>query len=274
MEKYSVLMSVYKKEQPEYLVEALDSMIDQTVKPDEIVLVEDGPLTGDLYSVIDKYCERYPSLFNIVINETNLGLGLALNKGLEACKNDLVARMDSDDISFGDRCEKQLEFLSQNADVSIVGGQIQEFYESQDRIIGTRAVPCYDLEIKKYMKLRCPFNHMTIMYKKSDILSVGNYRDFLFNEDYDLWIRCAEKGLVFANLSEIVTNVRVDKNMYTRRGGLNYFISEYKIQQQLLEKGIINKHIFVFNCCIRFIIQVLFTNSMRSKVYKVFARKN
>ena len=177
VEKYSVLMSLYKKENPEHLRLALDSMINQTVKPDEIVLVEDGPLTEELYSVVNEYS----SFLHIVKNETNLGLGLALNIGLNACRNELVARMDTDDICVLNRCEKQLSYFVNHPETSILGGQIEEFENTIDNVVGKRIVPTIDSDIKRYMKKRCPFNHMTVMFKKTEIIRSGNYQDWYCN---------------------------------------------------------------------------------------------
>ena len=146
--QYSVLMSLYKKEKPEYLKLALESMINQSIKPDEIVLVEDGPLTKELYDVIDEYKEY----LYIVKNDENLGLGVSLKKGLKRCKNELVARMDTDDIAKLYRCEKQINYLKEHPECSIVGGQIEEFIVEESNIIGKRIVPCSDKELKEYIK--------------------------------------------------------------------------------------------------------------------------
>ena len=168
MEKYSVLMSLYKKEHPEYLCKALESMINQTVKPDEIVLVEDGPLTPELYAVVEDYKEH----LTIVVNEKNMGLGLALNEGLKACRNELVARMDTDDISKPDRCEKQLKRFEEKPELAIVGCHIDEFVGTPENIISQRRVPTTSGAIFNYAKRRSAFNHPAVMYRKSAVLSL------------------------------------------------------------------------------------------------------
>ncbi len=269
MEKYSVLMSLYKKEHPEYLRLALDSMINQTVKPDEIVLVEDGPLTDELYVVV----EEYKPYLHIVINEKNLGLGLALNKGLKACRNELVARMDTDDISKPDRCEKQMKFMNENHGVSIVGGQIEEFISEENNIVGKREVPTTDKELKAYIKKRCPFNHMTVMFRKTDIMEVGNYQEWFWNEDYYLWIRLALAKKRFANLSETLVHVRTGADMYQRRGGMKYFVSERDIQKLMREQGLIGYPRYLINVSERLVLQVLMPNWLRGIVFRTFARK-
>ena len=273
MEKYSVLMSLYKKENPEYLRISLDSMINQTAQPDEIVLVQDGPLTDELYAVVQEYVKKYPELFHIIVNETNLGLGLALNKGLSACSNELVARMDTDDIAVPDRCEKQLAFFADNPDVAILGGQIEEFATTPDNVVGKRAVPESDKALKDYMKERCPFNHMTVMFKKSAVLEAGNYQDWFWNEDYYLWIRMALEGFKFANLSETLVYTRVDEKMYQRRGGYKYFNSEIEIQKLMLRNKMIGYGTFVMNYGKRLIVQMLLPNKVRGWVFRTFARE-
>lgn len=274
MEKYSVLMSLYAKEKPEYLRLALNSMINQTAKPDEIVLVLDGPITDELYAIVDGYQEKYQGLFNIVVNEKNLGLGQALNRGLSVCKNELVARMDTDDISKPDRCEKQLKMFEEDKELSIVGGQIEEFIDKTENVSGRRIVPCLDAEIKLYMKKRCPFNHMAVMFKKSDILEAGNYLEWFWNEDYYLWIRLALLDKKFANIPDILVDVRVGKEMYKRRGGKKYFKSEKDIQKLMYEKGLISCPRYLVNVAERLVIQVLMPNWLRGTVFRLFARNS
>lgn len=272
--KYSVLMSLYAKEKPEYLRLAIDSILKQTVVPDEIVIVEDGPLTDALYAVLDEYKTKFLQIIRTVRNEKNLGLGLALNVGLNECRNDLVARMDTDDIAKDDRCERQLKYFLENPDTTILGGQIAEFITSPENIVGRRVVPETDFELKEFIKKRCPFNHMTVMFKKSDVIKVGNYQDWFWNEDYYLWIRMSLANMTFANIPEILVNVRVGEDMYKRRGGNRYFKSEIAIQKLMLDKGIISRHLFYINCIKRFIVQKILPDSVRGWVYRKFARKN
>ena len=202
----------------------------------------------------------------------NKGLGEALKKAVEECSNELIARMDSDDISESDRFEKQIYFMMIHEDISIVGGQIEEFIDIDGTTAGKRMVPCTDKEIKKYLKKRCPFNHMTVMFRKADILAAGNYRHWMWNEDYDLWIRLAEKEFLFANLPDILTYVRVGKEMYRRRGGVNYFRSEARIQKSLLDKKIIGLSRYGINLSERLLVQVLMPNFLRKMAYRIFAR--
>lgn len=213
MEKYSVLMSLYSKEHPEYLEEAINSMITQTIKPDEIVLVEDGPLTSELYAVVKEY-EPY---LKIVINKKNLGLGLALNEGLKACKNDLVARMDTDDISKPDRCEKQLKRFAEKPELAIVGSHIDEFVGSIQNVISQRKVPTDSKSIYEYAKKRSAFNHPAVMYRKSAVLAVGGYADLKRNQDVDLFGRMLFKGYKAENIDEALLWFRTSDELLARR---------------------------------------------------------
>lgn len=269
MNKYSVLMSVYKNENAEYLKEAIQSILSQTVLPDEIVLVEDGPLTKELYDVIDLFC----NYLHIIKNENNMGLGISLQIGVQQCRNEFIARMDTDDISLSDRCEKQLKYFDKHPDLAIVGGQIEEFVDVTSNIIGKRYVPIENNEISKFIKKRCPFNHMTVMFKKSKVLNAGNYQDWFWNEDYYLWIRMFLKGYNFANLPDTLVLARVGNDMYKRRGGINYFKSEKKLQRYMLDNKVISCWRYFLNVLERFIIQVFMPNSLRGFIFKKFARK-
>lgn len=272
MEKYSVLMSLYHKEKPEYLKQAIDSMINQTVKPEEIVMVYDGELTSELYKVMDVYIEKYPNLFHIIKNEVNLGLGISLNKGVLECKNELIARMDTDDISVNDRCESQLAEFEKNPNLSVCGSIIDEFIDFEDTIVAKRIVAEEDGKIKSLMRKRCEVNHVSVMFKKEDVIKSGNYKDWFCNEDYYLWIRLCLNSYIFYNIQRSLVKARVGKDMYKRRGGLEYFKSEYKLQKYMLHVGMINKNVFLVNVLKRFIGQVVLTKSLRGYAYKKFLR--
>lgn len=210
--KYSVLMSLYKKEKPEYLRLALDSMLNQTIAPDEIILVEDGPLTEELYAVLDEY----PSLHRVK-NETNLGLGLALNVGLKECRNELVARMDTDDCSKPDRCEKQLARFTEKPYLSIVGSHIDEFIGDISNVVSKRIVPTSSEDIYEYAKKRSAFNHPAVMYSKTAVLDNGGYADLKRNQDVDLFGRMQFKGYKAENIDESLLWFRSSDELAKRR---------------------------------------------------------
>lgn len=211
-QKYSVLMSLYRKEKPEYLKLAIDSMINQTVRPDEIVLVEDGPLTDELYAVLDEY----PMLHRIK-NETNLGLGLALNVGLKECKNELVARMDTDDCSKPDRCEKQLARFYEKPYLAIVGSHIDEFVGDPSNVISQRIVPTTSEEIYNFAKKRSAFNHPAVMYSKTAVLDNNGYADLKRNQDVDLFGRMQFAGYKAENIDESLLWFRSSDELAKRR---------------------------------------------------------
>ena len=271
--KFSVCMSVYKNDRPEYVDIAIQSIfIKQTVKPNEIVLVVDGPISMELESLIDNYSTKYSEIFTIIKLEKNQGLGNALRVAVEKAKYDWVARMDSDDIAAPDRFEKQKSFLQANLDVDIVGGQITEFIDVESNIVGLRNVPLLSADINVYIKARCPFNHMTVMFRKDKILAVGNYIDWHYNEDYFLWIRMFLAGCQFANLPETLVNVRVGKEMYQRRGGWKYFMSEARLQKYMFDYEIIGVIRYMYNILGRFVIQVLMPNKLRGFVFQKLFR--
>lgn len=217
MEAYSVLMSLYIREKPEYLKLAIQSMIDQTLKPDEIVIVKDGKITEDLQNVLNQFTDFYPELFNIVGYEKNRGLGLALNYGLEHCRNELVARMDTDDIAKPDRCEKQVRMFMNNPDLAIVGSAVDEFYGMPDHITGRRVVPTKHEKIYEFAKRRSAFNHPSVMYRKSRVIEFNGYSNLRRNQDVDLFGRMLFGGCQAANLEESLLWFRSDENLAKRR---------------------------------------------------------
>ena len=269
---FSVAMSVYKNDNPIFFDRALQSITEnQKVMPTEIVIIVDGPVDEKINAVIEKYSEKYGNL-NVIRLDKNAGLGNALKLAIENAKYELIARMDSDDVSAPNRFEQQLEIMTKNSAVDIVGGDISEFIGYENNIVAKRKVPILDKEIKEYLKTRCPFNHMTVMYKRSAVLKSGNYIDLFYNEDYWLWIRMVENNCIMANTGTILVNARVGEDMYKRRGGKQYFHSEMFLQKYMLKNGIINLPTFVLNSSKRFVVQMLLPNAIREWVFKTFAR--
>ena len=269
--KFSVLMSVYYKENSEYLSRALDSVFNQTVLPNEVVLIEDGELTRELDEVISKYENKYSDILRVVRFEKNRGLGTALYDGVLECSNEIIFRMDTDDICVKDRFEKQLEiFKSKNVD--IVGSNIDEYDENMDIMTGKRVVPEANEEIIKMAKRRNPMNHMTVAYKKKAVLDAGNYQDMLFFEDYYLWIRMIKNNCKFYNIQESLVNVRGGKDMIQRRGGAKYIKPILNFEKSLLHLRLVNILEFLRNIIERF-LGALIPNSLRLFAYKTVLRK-
>ena len=272
--KFSVLMSVYYRENPEWFKTALDSVINQTLQPNEIVLVEDGKLTEELYQVIDEYKSKFPNLFNIVPLEKNSGLGEALRVGVLNCSNELIARMDTDDIARNDRFEKQIEFLEGNPDIDVVGSWISEFENNPDEIISYRQVPTESDEIYKFGQFRNPLNHMTVMFKKNPILDIGNYQPMLYMEDYYLWSRLLNKGHKISNIGECLVNVRAGNAMYKRRANLKYFFnSEFPLQKEFLKMHYISFGQYFRNIISKFFLRAIPKWAM-ALIYQKFLRKD
>lgn len=210
-------MSVYDKEKPEYLKQSIESMLNQTVKPEQFVVVEDGALNKSLSDIIDKYKADFNELFTIVKLQVNGGLGNALNQGLKVCRNELVARMDSDDISLPRRCEKELKLFLDNPELSIVGTNIDEFWDNPNEIKCSRIVPSSYEEIKKNIGRIQPFNHPTVMYKRSEVLKCGGYPTTRRNEDRKLFSVMIMNNCKAENINESLLLYRSDKNNYKRR---------------------------------------------------------
>ena len=270
--QFSVLMSIYYKENPEWFRIALDSVINQTLQANEIVLVEDGKLTEELYQVIDEYKTKYPDLFNIVPLEKNSGLGEALRIGVLNCSNELVARMDTDDIARNNRFEKQIKFMDENPDIDLVGSWISEFEDNPNEIISYRQLPTKHDDIYKFGQFRCPVNHMTVMYKKSAVIAAGNYQTFKNIEDYYLWGRMLKDGARFANIPECLVNVRAGNAMFKRRANLTYFFrSEFPLHTELFKMHYISFGQYIRNICSKFMLRVIPEWAM-AIVYKKFLR--
>lgn len=217
MEAYSILMSVYHKENPEFFAQALQSMMDQTVMTNDFVLVCDGPLTDALDAVIESFEKRYPGIFQVVRLEKNVGIGAAANIGLGYCKNELVAKMDADDISVIDRCECQLKKFQENPELTVLGGYIDEFDVNPETPFACRQVPCEHKQIYKFARRRQPFNNMTVMYRRSAVLAVDGYHSLRRCEDYDLYVRLLSAGYYTENLPKVLVKARVGQGGISRR---------------------------------------------------------
>lgn len=270
---FTVAMSVYKNDNPEDFKTAVHSIYDkQTVRPSEIVLVKDGPIPEALEKAVQEICVEVP-VMKVVPFEVNRGHAAARQGGLEAASNELVAIMDADDVAVPNRFEMQLKAFEEHPEVSVVGGLIREFIDRADNVVGTRIVPEDDVDIKAYLKSRCPMNLVTVMLKKSDVMKVGGYLDWYCEEDYYLWIRLTLGGYKFYNIQENLVNVRVGEEMYQRRGGMKYFRSEARLQKYMLDHKVISLPRYIYNVAIRWAVQVVMPNSVRGWVFQTFARK-
>ena len=261
---FSVLMSIYRKENPQWLREAFDSIFAQTVQPDEIVLVKDGPLTAELESVINEYAFLHP-IFNIVVNETNLGLGLALQKGVLACKNEIIARMDTDDIMPKDRFEIQLAKMEEGYDVVSCWSRL--FIGSSGNIIAIKQRPEHHDDIVRLAHRRSPVCHAAAFMRKSSVLKAGNYQHRQYYEDYNLWVRMILAGAKFYNVQEVLYDVRTTEAQLQRRGGFTYLKKELKYLREFYDIGFYNMKDLLVNSNIR-IVARLMPQILRSFVFR------
>lgn len=264
---FSTLLSVYKKERPEYLNQALESIWeDQTLKPSQVVLVQDGPLTPDLYSVISLWEEKLGSTLTSVILNENVGLAAALNEGLKFCEYELIARMDTDDVATPERFKLQLQFMNENPEISVSSGRINEYTDDLKTQLSTRELPLTHDSIYNFAKRRNPISHTCAIFKKSAVLSVGGYPN-IYPEDYALWVLMLAKGYRFANIPQTLVKVRVGDAFNTRRGW-EFLKGEIKAFKLMYKIGFINKALYISNVLQRGFLR-LSPNWMKKILYQI-----
>lgn len=268
---FSVLLSLYKKEHPSHLKQSLNSLFSQTLLPNEVILVKDGPLTAELDAVVSDYVARY-SILKVVSLPQNQGLGKALNEGLKHCSYDLVARMDTDDIAKPERFERQMKVFEEHPELDLVGAWIDEFEGTPQHVLSVRRVPETSAQILAYCKSRCPVNHPVVMFRKSAVQVAGGYQHFPLFEDYYLWVRMLKNGAKFYNIQESLLFFRTSPDMFKRRGGLKYAMDELRFQNMMRKIGMIDWKRFIMNVAIRFPARII-PNSLRGFLYKKIMRK-
>lgn len=271
MENYSVLMSVYNGEQAEYLRLSMMSIFTQTLPTDDFVLICDGPLTEALDAVILEFSDVYGDVLRVIRLEENRGLGPALNMGLRECRNDLVARMDSDDIALANRCELQVMKFQESPDLVIAGGAIDEFEGTPMNVIAHKSMPLTHNDVVRYARIRNPFNHPTVMYRKNEVLKVGGYPDRILHEDYALWANLILSGAKVCNLPETLCFMRVDSGLYDRRGGWAYLKLAIRLRWHLYRTGLYTFWSFLF-VSLGLSIICLLPVSIRKWAYRTFLR--
>ncbi len=271
--KFSVLMSVHSGENPGYLDQCLDSINSQILPPDEIVLVEDGPLTAALYDVIARWQDVFGGGFKPVILGENLGFAEALNKGLEQCFFDWVARMDTDDAAYSERFMEQMNFIENNPGVDVVGAWIEEYDDNMDSATGIRKVPETHDEIVRFGKWRSPLNHMTVVYRREAVLKASGYpRHLRKMQDYGLWAKLILSGARFHNIAKPLVRVRAGAEFLVRRGGINYCVNEMLLFSYLRKIGFLSLHELVFGAVLRISVRIM-PAVLRRTAYRLI-RKN
>ena len=266
-------MSVYIKETKENFKECMDSLLAQTAMPTEIVVVKDGPISQALEASLREYQSDCQNMIRVVGYEENRGLGYALAYGVKACKYELIARMDTDDIARNDRFEKQLAEFEADEDLMICGSHIVEFVKEKAVVKDRRCVPLEDQEIRRKGKLRDPFNHVTVMFRKSMVLQTGNYESYLSMEDSVLWAKMLQlpNGHV-KNIDDYLVYVRADEDMIERRGGLWYLKRYMAGRKRMKELGYIGTAQYYFSIFAQFLVAIM-PLKLRNIVFMKLLRK-
>lgn len=273
MQKYSFLMSVYNKDNPKYLCESIESMLAQTAFPDEIIVVKDGSLTNELNLILDNYKSKWNNLFTIVSLEKNKGLGLALNAGIEISRNELIARMDSDDISEKDRCRLQLMEFERDPTLDIVGTSTCAFMGDPNNVISINHVPCSFDEIYQRGKRHAPFSHVTVMYRKSTLQKFGCYGSYRRAQDADLFGRMLFEGCNAKNIDSVLVKVRKD-DLAVRKKSKTNIQSILEIKKNQRKMGYISFADYMY-LWIKYRASLLVPNFVYQKIYLMkFGEKN
>ena len=269
--RFSVLISVYHKEQPAHLQQSLESIFNQTMPPSEVVLVEDGPLTEGLYEVISRAKQLHIEMITVTLSK-NQGLGLALKAGLQRCSCDLVARMDSDDIAKPERFAKELAYLETHPETSVVGSWVDEFQDDTAKPLSIRKVPESHEALVRFSHYRNPMNHPTVMFRKADVEGAGSYQHCELFEDYDLWARMMQQGYRLHNLQESLLWFRLTSQPFSQRGGISYIGHEMRFQKRLWHMGYISLGRMMLNMLVRTQVRLI-PRKWRKYGYLFFLRK-
>jgi hypothetical protein len=249
-EEFSLLMSVWGGDDPEFLDAAFRSAVhDQTRRPDDVVLVQDGPVPPPLAKVIGELMESSPVPTTLLALDANVGLGVALDQGMSACAHDIVARMDADDIALPHRFAVQVPLVEQGID--LLGSSLLEFGDDPTDVVGRRVPPIDPETIVRYARFHQPFNHPTVVYRRRAVEAAGGYRHLALMEDYLLFAKMIGQGARVGNVAEPLVLYRVGAGAYARRGGVTLLKSEWRLQRRLLEMGFTNRVQFVRNMVVR-----------------------
>lgn len=271
MDNYSVIMSVYKKVNPEHLKTSIESILNQTYKTNEFILIKDGKLTSDQEKVLNEILKANKDIFKIHVFSQNQGAGTAYNKGLEICTNKFAAIMDSDDIAVKDKFEKQMKFLQKHKNIDVIGSNAIEFIDNPENIISTRIMPETNNEIIKFGHSRCPIIQPTAIFKVDSVKKAGSYQHSPLTEDYDLYIRMIKNNCKFYTYQEILYFVRTGEDFYKRRGGLKYLKPILSFKYRHFKTGFFSLKEFI-KTFFSSLIVALMPNGVRKIIYKKFLR--
>lgn len=272
MDNYSVLMPLYKNDKPEWFQYSLDSILNQTILANEIVIVCDGPLTRELEKKLSEYTSKDNSLIKIFRFQKNVGLGIALAKGIELCTNELIARMDADDFAAPERCEKQLRVFYDNPEIDVVGSNVKEFTENIDNVVSYVHLPEYQNQIIAYAKKRCPIRHPALMYRKEAVLKAGNYRDYRHAQDYNLIVHMLLTDAKIYNIQEDLMYMRVSSDFYKRRGGWKQIKLILRMKKEFYKYNFYTRSDYIISAWGNVVI-CLMPNNLRKLFYKKILRR-
>jgi glycosyltransferase involved in cell wall biosynthesis len=268
---FSVLLPVYIKENRQNFRMAMESiLVSQTIKPNQVVVVQDGPINPEVYVELTSWISKYPDVVDTVRLEKNLGLGLALQRGLELCRNEITFRMDSDDISEPERFKTQMRYLGEQK-IDVVGSSVLEFDVEPSKVTGIREVPVTNEEIKRISRWRNPMNHPSVGFRRSKVLASGGYIHMPGFEDYYLWLRMLRDDIVFANCSEPLVKMRGGLGQASRRSGFSYYQMESKFFSQAARDHCISNRIALFHMFLKLPIRLLPPRTM-IEIYQSFLR--
>lgn len=265
--EFSVLMTTYKNDSPDYLKEAISSIYqNQNVKPSEIILIADGPLPIELKNVIQTQ-EKEISILKFFELEKNHGLAYALNFGIDLCNYELIFRMDSDDISLPNRFEKQISFMSLHPNIDICGSFVDIIEPETKKYLSTRKVPLEQNTIYQYSKKRSPMNHPSVVFRKKTIINNNYYPLFKKSQDYALWSKLLVNNVNFQNIPEVLVHMRGGDSLMNRRG-VGYLFNEIKVISYQRSIGFLNNIEFLRNILLRTIFRIA-PNSIKKVLYKI-----
>lgn len=271
--RFSVLMSCYKNDNPDFLRVAIKSSFsEQTLKPDEFLLIVDGPVPNSIEKVIFEFESEYKDIFKVYRLKENKGLGNALREGVLLCSYEYIVRMDSDDVSRKDRFEKLISYAKNNPEYSVIGSYTAEFENDVNCLTSVRVVKQEHKDIVEQSKHRSPVSHVSVLLKKEAVLNSGNYMDFPLYEDYYLWIRMIKANCLFYNIPDVLVYVRTDKNRYKRKGNKTYIKSTISFQKYLRKIRYISKKEYLINKNGRLLVAWL-PAGVRKFIYIVLLRR-
>lgn len=271
LENYSVIMSVYQKVDPKYLKESIDSILNQTYKTNEFIIVKDGPLLDAQNDLLAEYLKKYSNTIKVLELEKNSGAGVAYNLGISNCTNKWAAIMDSDDIALPTKFEKQMNYLKKHHDIDAIGSNAVEFLNDTSNIVSTRIMPETNDEILKFAHKRCPMIQPTVIFRVSSVLSAGSYQESKLTEDYDLYIRMIMSNCKFYTYQEVLYFIRTSEDFFRRRGGIKYLKPILGFKYKYYKKGFYSFKEFIITAGSSLVVSII-PNSLRTLLYKKFLR--